>query len=471
MSGFFEIGERKTRPGVYKRVVNAGGMEAAGARAGICLAVVTGSWGALNEPVLFTAGDDIASVIGEGTGATVLSEMVAGGVQQIVVVRAGTGGTAATLALKDNAEESPVTVVTLTAKHPGAIALAASVKTALDDTEMKEIVLYNGTTRLESFRFAAGTAEVDGIVAALAGSQFVTATKAAAGTGTLADTNQAPFTAGTNPTVNTAAYSAALSAAESEEWDIICVDTNDTAVHALVQSFVDRVYTAGLYPMAIIGEPGTVEFDTRITHALAYNDDKIVYVLNGWKDTTGAVHDGYVAAAKIAGMIAATAANISMTHQVIPGATALSEQLTVAQINKALRSGCLCMTLSRSRQVWIEQGINTLTTLAANQDAGWKKIRRLRTRYELMKRIEETVEPLIGKVNNDENGRATLIAAAQRVIDAMYGEQKLASGGEIVESREYKPQGDSAWFDIAVDDLDSLEHIYLTFRFRFSAES
>ena len=51
MSGFFVVGEKKERPGVYKRYENAGGVEAAGARSGVGCALVTGNWGALNTPV------------------------------------------------------------------------------------------------------------------------------------------------------------------------------------------------------------------------------------------------------------------------------------------------------------------------------------------------------------------------------------------------------------------------------------
>ena len=38
----------------------------------------------------------------------------------------------------------------------------------------------------------------------------------------------------------------------------------------------------------------------------------------------------------------------------------------------------------------------------------------------------------------------------------------------VTESSAYSSDGDSAWFDIDVTDKDSMEHIYLTFTFRFS---
>jgi len=83
-----------------------------------------------------------------------------------------------------------------------------------------------------------------------------------------------------------------------------------------------------------------------------------------------------------------------------------------------------------------------------------------------MQRIQTSHDDLVGKVDNDKNGRATLIAAAQGVINDMIAESKLLAG-TIVESAIYKATGASAWFDIAVIDKDSVEYIYNTYIFNF----
>lgn len=342
-------------------------------------------------------------------------------------------------------------------------------KASLDDEAAKEATIYEGTKALEKVTFAAGKTEVDGIVAAFANSKYVKATKKAPGNGTLADVTQKAFTAGTNPTVNTAAYGEAANASEAEVRDMIIVDTNDAAVHTLIATHVARVFQEGAYTMAIVAEPSSVEIETRMQHAAAFNDEKIHYVLNPYIGTDGVEYEGYMLAARIGGLICAGAANASLTHTVISGAAGLKETLNSGTIKKALKSGCLVLSTSKSKQVWIEKAINTLVTLSKDQDAGWKKIRRVKERFELMDRVEQTTEVLIGQVDNDPDGRAAVIAAAQRVIDAMVGEKKLLSG-TVIEDEGNPAQGDSAWFIIAVDDLDSIETIYLTFRFRFAAE-
>ena len=91
----------------------------------------------------------------------------------------------------------------------------------------------------------------------------------------------------------------------------------------------------------------------------------------------------------------------------------------------------------------------------------------MKTRFELIRRINATADSLVGKVDNDRNGRATVVSQLQGVGDAMVEEGKLVSC-TIMESSAYKADGDSAWFDFVVVDKDSMEHIYLTFQFQFS---
>ena len=166
-------------------------------------------------------------------------------------------------------------------------------------------------------------------------------------------------------------------------------------------------------------------------------------------------------------MVSSFEANTSITHDVISGATELIEPLTNGEIIKAEQKGCLVLSLNDSDQVQIDSAINTLVTPDANMDEGWKKIRRTKTRFELMDRVNSTVDKLIGKINNDQDGRQTIIAAAQSVINEMVREKKLMFGSYVYEDDGHPAEGDSAWFILDILDIDSAEHIYLTYRFRF----
>lgn len=304
MSGSFRAGEEKERPGVYRRHVNAGGSDVAGAAENVGLAVVSGTWGPLNKPVITEGSDDVASIIGGGKGANVITQMRIGGANTIVVVRVGSGGTQASITLKDDKD---VDVVTLTTLYPTSRAFTVTIKESLEDDTQKMAIIQEGTKDLETVTFDAGSAEIAGIIAAFANSAYVKAVKKADGSGKLKTISQSKFTGGVDPTVNTEAYDAGFEASEEETWDGIAVDSEEPAVHMLLYTFINRKFEEGMYPYACVGEPKGVAIDTRIQHAAAFNDYKMHYVLNSWVGTDGVVYEGYLAAARIMGMIIAVA--------------------------------------------------------------------------------------------------------------------------------------------------------------------
>jgi len=218
---------------------------------------------------------------------------------------------------------------------------------------------------------------------------------------------------------------------------------------------------------AVIAEAHTVELETRMQRAAAYNDEKIIYVLNAYMREAGATIDSYRTAARIAGMVAAASSASSLTHTVVSNVRELLEPLTNTQIIEAENKGCLVLSYNANNQAWIDSAINTLVTPADNQDSGWKKIRRTKTRFELMRRMNALADTLIGKIDNDGNGRATVVSQLQTIGDAMIEEDKIVSC-VVSESETYAPEGDSAWFNIDVVDKDSMEHIYLIYSFSFS---
>jgi len=468
----FTVGEKKVRPGEYHRFENAGGISTAGARNGIVAGVIRANWGPLNEVVTFDPSTNVKAVYGKGNTEDLITEMFKASNSKGYFVRVGTGGTLGTITLKDDATDA-VDAVKITAKYVGDRAFSASVRDSLTNTSKRECIIYDGSAEFEKVTFdkAAEGGEAAALVAAFEASENFTAEVLAAGSGKLGAVTQANFTAGTNPTVDTDAYSAALNALEAYAFNVLCVDTEEVAVHALVATFLDRIYAAGSYPTAVLSEKASSAntVAVRMGHAAAFNNAKVIYVLNGAKDTSGNVKEGYINAARIGGIIAAVPSNQSVTHYVVSGYAELSETLTNTQIEAALLSGCIVLTTNSNGQVWIEQGVNTLITPSGDEDEGWKKIRRVKTRFELMQRVGDTVNALVGKINNDTDGRAAVVAAGQSVIDLMIAEKKLDTGSTMMEDEANPAQGDSAWFVIAVDDIDSMEKIYLTYRFRFTA--
>ena len=515
MAGTFLIGEQKDRPGVYFRRENYGGPRVVGATNGVGAAIFQADWGPLNKvyDLDLTMKNDIADYFGNDPHVKILREMFDGGAVTIRAIRCGDddgepcsvtlqaevtntveagageatvsgdgadldadeGGTSET-AEEESTSTSTTTVTTLvdavkiTAAYPGTRTFTVSIRTNLI-SEMRECIIYNGTVIFEKVSFEAGEYEVANLIAALNKSKnfIAKAVGSAIPTGPLVTVTQVPMTGGKNPTVSMASYDRATNQLERVKWNCLIVDTDDVGVHALIQSFVDLSYEMGHFGFGCVAGKSTQDLDERMALAASYNDEKMAYLLNGWESNSGVVYDGYLGAARIGGMIAGFETNTSITHEVVKSALKLIEPLTNGEIIKALRKGCLVLSRNDDDQVQIEAGINTLVTLDADMDEGWKKLRRTKCRFELMDRVNSTCDKLVGKINNDKDGRETVMAAAQKVLNTMSGEKKILASSYVYEDPANRAEGDSAWFKLAIDDIDSMERIYLTYQFRFSA--
>lgn len=465
MAGTFILGEQKVRPGSYFNIQKKGTNQKAGIINGITAVIFKADFGPLNEVVELSAEDGYEPIFGTGLTTDTIKEAIAGGAKTIIACRVGNGGTQGSITLNNKEGEEAVTI---TAKYPGAKEFTVTIREKLSDAALKECIFYAGTTEFEKVEFPSGSGEAKALADALANSpNFKVEVKEGKDAAELLTVSQSLFDKGTNPQTTNEDYSNAFAQVEPYEFNTICVDSEEPQVHLLLQAFVSRIFEAASLAQAVVAEKRTVELETRMAHAAAFNDEKMNYVLNAHINEQGTEIDGYQTAARIAGMIGAASSNSSLTHTVVNGFTEILERLTNTQIVAAEKKGCIVFTYNKQKQVWIDNAINTLITPKNNQDEGWKKIRRVKTRFELINRTNTVTDELVGKVDNDANGRSTVISQIQSELDAMVEEKKLTYG-KVTESTVYKADGDSAWFDIEVVDKDSMEHIYLTFRFQFS---
>ncbi len=195
-------------------------------------------------------------------------------------------------------------------------------------------------------------------------------------------------------------------------------------------------------------------------------DRLVIYVGSGWNDSDGPV-DGYRAVCRVCGLISSTPANQSVVHSAIPGAVSLIENLSNTDYEDAIKHGMLAVSMDASDTVQLDSQVTTLVNPGEDDDDGWKHIRRLVTRNESMDRVDRALASL--KVNCDTDGIASVIQAAQKVLDTMVGEKKIAAGASFYVDPDKPAKVDSAWFIVDEDDIDSLEKVYLHYRFRFSA--
>lgn len=472
MAIFFTEGEIKKRPGVYQRHTNIGFSKVVSSTDGFCAIPIQAKWGPLGKVLKNVSEADLRSNYGSGeygSGFTVpaASAMFAGGASTVYTYRLGSGGKQATLELADG--------LTVSAKYPGTMPISVAVQAKLGDDNKKQILVYIGTTQTEIWEFTADkTNEGANLIAAVADSKYINITGNAAEVSALAVASGA-LTGGQDPTVTNESYSQAFTALEPFYYNTIALDVNDDedmTLSLLLKEYLDSAYQLGKLGIAVVGVPiEGFTFEERLTLCAAFNNAKVVFLGSGYM-VGSETREGALAICYTAGVIAATPSNQGITHAVIDGATDLCESLANHQYEAAIAAGMLMISRSTEGEIWFDSGVNTLTSPeVGTQDDGWKKIRRTKTRFEMIDRIDRALNPKVGRVSAGTDGIADIVQTGQRVLNAMVTEGKLMAGATFAEDPANPASGDSAWFIIQADDLDSLEMIYLQYQFRYSQNS
>lgn len=476
MGIFYSPGETKIRPGVYQRYEKINSAALTSAIVGVMCCPIKAEWGPLNEVTVHESANSVRNTYGNTLTVDAALEMFKGGAIKVYCYRLGSGGEKASVELQS---ESKVAVATVTALYEGTkdirVAVRAKSVTGSSDNPTiatKEFVVYDGTTKVETYEFETGTNECAALIAAVKNSKYITVKEGLAPTDkTIGITATVSLEGGENPTTTTADYSEALNAFEPYKFNFVCLDTVDAGAQAILLSWLDRVYETGKLCFTALGATNSTEtLEAIFANAKAVNNEKVLYFGDYGYEADGTLIDGYRFVNRCAGVAASTPTNASIVHKAIPSITSIVPK-TNKEYENAIKAGVIMCSYSPNDAVWFDSGVTTLTVPDDNQDDGWKKYRRVATRFELMTRVDSVTASLVGKINCDNDGVATVIQYIQGVLNDMIKEGKLLPGATVIEDPDALHAGDSAWFIITADDIDGMEKIYLRYPFRYSSNS
>lgn len=477
MGIFYTAGETKNRPGVYQRYSNVGGQELAGALNGICAISLSASWGPIGIVTEHESSASLKQTYGYCEGIKVAQALFKGGAKKVYVIRVeGDNENGGSFGTANLVNESSTSLVAISSKYKGNRTLKVQIANDISNNNLKHIYVLEGSTQVEKFSFLTDALdERDNLVNALANSLYIMAANSqGSSVGILVE--QIVTLEGTDPVASINEYGEAFELLEPYTYNVLLTDQALPSYNNLVATYVDEVFQKGKLIMGVVGErvtnientnAGAVSFSTRCTNANAFNNEKIIYMGSGFKDSEEKVWDGALAVAYTAGVVASTPSNQSITHLVVKGAVETLETLTNANHELAISSGMITLSVNADNQLWFDSGVTTLVTPNNNQDNGWKKIRRVKTRLEALDRIDRSIAPKIGKINNDADGIAEIIQTGMGVLSKMNSERKIKTGFSMYEDPDNQAS-DSAWFIVALDDIDSLEKIYLHYQFRYN---
>lgn len=270
------------------------------------------------------------------------------------------------------------------------------------------------------------------------------------GSGALSASTGQALTSGQDGTVQSAAYSAYLTAIEPYKFDVMIYDGEDSSVLTALQSFIQRVNEEnGQYCQLVAAE---------------VTNPNTQYIIN--VNSPATLSDGTQLTPQqvtwwAGGASAGALYNQSLTYAQYPGAVATTMQ-TNAKFIQQVQAGKFVL-FAEDGVVKVMQDINSLTTFT--EDAG-KAFRKNRV-FRLMATIANDIyaqfsASFIGVVNNNAAGQARFKAAIVgylQEIQANNGIQNFtADDVAVLPGNDI----DAIVVTVAVQAVDSVEKIYMT---------
>ena len=398
--GTFTV-QNKILPGSYINFVGYANAATLGAR-GVAALPLELDWGPESQIYTLEAGEfnqKALEVFGHDPAAAelLLIREALKRCSTLLVYRVNAGGTKASAAVGG---------MTVTAKWGGT-----------RGNDIKVALLANGAGDVDVVTYLDG-AEADrqtvaksGGAAELKANDFVTFGTAE----TLTAAAATALTGGTNGTVNTAAYTAWLTALEVESFNAVGYPGTDAAVKALVDAFVKRLRD----------EDGRKVVGVLYQHA--GDDIGLISVKNGVVLTDGTVLTGDKAVAWVTGATAGAEVNESLTNTAYDGAVDVDVKYTKGQYEAAIQAGEFVFYADGGK-ARVLSDINTRTTFGGGVSEDWTSNRVVRVMDGWANDVARIFgERYLGTQTNSETGRALfkadLVALAKEYegIDAISG--------------------------------------------------
>jgi Phage tail sheath protein subtilisin-like domain/Phage tail sheath C-terminal domain len=248
------------------------------------------------------------------------------------------------------------------------------------------------------------------------------------------------------------AYAEARLAFEARPFNVFVADGELSATEQdNIKSWVATNRDEKKHFMFVAGGSAADDADPAVGNARTTRlaDDYVVNLITGG-NVSGADYSSGEYAAYLAGLVAGTAINRSITYTQVP-LDDVNKRLRNSEIVTALQAGSLVL-VHDGEKVKVEQGLT----------ASKKKIRSIRARQAVATDVEKTArDNYIGKLDNNEDGQMALINAIKAYLETLEVNNVLT---DIVVTLD--PQrasvGDQVFLAISYREIDSMERIFLT---------
>lgn len=271
------------------------------------------------------------------------------------------------------------------------------------------------------------------------------------GTGALTAETGKALEGGADGTVQSAAYSAYLTAIEPYPFDVMIYDGTDTTVQSAMVAFIWRIAEeTGVYAQLVAA--GLQNPDSRF----------VLNVSSGVTLADGTELTAAQTAWWVGGATAGALYNQDLTYAAYPDAVAVSPKLTNSQYEAADQAGKFTLWEDNG-VVKVEYDLNSLVTYTADVGEVFRYNRTMRLCNTVANDIRrQFADNFIGVVNNNADGRArfkSVIVGYLLNLQANQGIQDFTADDVEVLPGEAK---DAIVVNIAINAVGSVNKIYIT---------
>ncbi len=271
-------------------------------------------------------------------------------------------------------------------------------------------------------------------------------------TGELQTATKTLLAGGSTTSATEAMYNSFFTEARVLEFNTFAITKEDVNLHNLAFSFTKTMR-----------ENEGKKIQCVLANATGINYEGVINVTNGVVLANGIQITPNIATAYVAGAVAGSAINESLTYSEYIGAVDALPKLTSDEISDKLENGEFIFTYKRGKVI-IEQDINSFTEFSPTKGSVFAKNRIVRILDNIATDIKALFEDYyLGKVSNNDEGRSLFAAECINYLrnleqmacieDFKAMEDILVYAGDDV---------DSVHVSMNIKPIDSIEKLYMT---------
>lgn len=465
-SGTWKPGETKERTGIYNWFVSLANSRISATKKGVVGIPIKADWGPCNQLTICEDDTEILSTFGTGGTVYLARRAIMGSKNykpyKLLLYRMAT----------PEAERATATIgsLKLIAKYTGSRGneFQVAITENIQEEEKVNLCIYEGS--IMRSKYTIDKTDIDHLVNLINQDKESLITAVKTGEEKLEPTAAIHFLGGASGSeVKVEDYIKALAAFESAYINTLALDgVCDESILTMLKSWQNRVWNSGKMIQVVIGGTHEQDKDPALGNlrSRTYDSYGVINGIVGGIDSAGNHYCSAEMAAQIAGAVAALPLNKSITYKELSDIVDVTVELSDTQIREAILAGSFVLFKDIDPETFtatvkVERGINTFTSFTEEAGEKLRKIKAISTMAAIDYDISQyAMKNVIGELDNDADGRATLISGISQYLEILANQHVISSDILVGLSETLTSEGDIVYMETQAFTIDKIEQIF-----------